>query len=156
MYIRKINTYKDKDMKQTIRLNESELKRMIAESVRRVLRESTRPRKRIGRRINEGGHLYHKDEDGKVWTNSKKTYRGVPGSVYIWHGAWNDPEVIWKGQSLNVYDIEDGMWSTYKDECEENGEQPTDNGFDAWVEAQGTDWIASQLDDLVWAAQGCP
>lgn len=34
-------------MKRTIRLRESELRRMITESVRRVLRESTRPRKRI-------------------------------------------------------------------------------------------------------------
>ena len=38
MYIRIINTYRN--MKQTIKLRESELKRMIAESVKRVLRES--------------------------------------------------------------------------------------------------------------------
>ena len=141
-YLLYINNKERKHMKRTIRLTESELRGIISECVKRAL--------------NEGGHLYHKDEDGNVWTNSKETYRGVPGSTYIWHGEWADPEVIWKGQSLNVYDIEDGMWSTYKEECEENGEQPTDNGFDAWVEAQGTDWIASQLDDLVWAAQGCP
>lgn len=94
-------------MKRTIHLKESELKRIIAESVKRVLRESTRPRKRMERRINEGGHLYHQDDDGTIYTNSKRTYRGVPGSLFIWHGAWNDPEVIWKGQSINANDVED-------------------------------------------------
>lgn len=50
-------------MKRTIRLTESELKHMISECVKRAL--------------NEGGHLYHKDENGNIMTNSKETYRGV-------------------------------------------------------------------------------
>ena len=139
MYIRQINTYKDKDMKRTIRLTESELRNMITESVKRVL--------------SEGGHLYHKDEDGKVWTNSKQTYRGVPGSVYIWHGEWSDPEILWNGVELNANDVEESLWYSYKDMCEENGEQPTDEGFEAWAE---TEDIASYLDEAAWAAQGCP
>ena len=139
MYIRQINTYKDKDMKRTIRLTESELRNMITESVKRVL--------------SEGDHLYHKDEDGKVWTNSKETYRGVPGSVYIWHGEWSDPEILWNGVELNANDVEESLWYSYKDMCEENGEQPTDEGFEAWAE---TEDIASYLDEAAWAAQGCP
>ena len=139
MYIRQINTYKDKDMKRTIRLTESELRNMITESVKRVL--------------SEGAHLYHKDEDGKVWTNSKETYRGVPGSVYIWHGEWSDPEILWNGVELNANDVEESLWYSYKDMCEENGEQPTDEGFEAWAE---TEDIASYLDEAAWAAQGCP
>lgn len=126
-------------MKRTIRLTESELKHMISECVKRAL--------------NEGGHLYHKDENGNIMTNSKETYRGVPGSTYIWHGEWSDPEVIWKGVSLNVNDIEDSLWNSYKDMCEENGEEPTEQGYEAWVENED---IASTLDELVWVAQGNP
>ena len=102
------------------------------------------------------GHIYHKDEDGNIWTNSKETYRGVPGSTFIWHGEWADPEVLWKGVELNVNDIEDGMWESYKDACEENGDKPTDDGFETWLKEMGTEYIASELDDLVWAVQGNP
>lgn len=129
-------------MKRTIRLKESELKHIISESVRRIL--------------NEGGHLYYKDEDGKVHTNSKETYRGVPGSIYISHGEWADAEILWDGVELNANDVEEGLWYSYKDDCEENGEQPTEEGYETWLEEMGTDYIASQLDDLAWAAQGCP
>lgn len=106
--------------------------------------------------IKEDGHLYHKDEDGNVWTNSKETYRGVPGSTYIWHGEWADPEVLWDGVELNVTDIEEGLWYSYKDDCEERGENPTEQGYEAWLKEMGTEYIASQLDDLAWAAQGNP
>ena len=129
-------------MKRTIRLTESELRNMISESVKKVLME--------------GGHLYYKDEDGKVHTNSKETYRGVPGSVYISHGEWADAEILWNGVELNATDVEEDLWYSYKDDCEENGEQPTEQGYEAWIEEMGTDYIASQLDDLAWAAQGCP
>lgn len=104
----------------------------------------------------EGGHLYHKGEDGKVYTNSKETYRGVPGSVFISHGEWADAEILWDGVELNANDVEEGLWYSYKDDCEENGEQPTEQGYEAWLEEMGTEYIASQLDDLAWAANGNP
>ena len=139
--------------KQVIRLTESDLHRIVKESVNKLLRENSRRKSNM---IKEGGHLYHKDEDGKVWTNSKSTYRGVPGSVYIWHGEWSDPEVLWDGVSLNANDIEDGLWYSYKDDCEERGETPTEQGYEDWLKEMGISYIASQLDDLAWAAQGCP
>ena len=123
-------------------LDENRIRKIVSNAMKRV--------------INEGGHLYYKDEDGNVHTNSKETYRGVPGSTYIWHGEWADPEVIWDGVSLNCEDIEESLWCSYKDDCEENGQEPTNEGYEAWLEEMGTDYIASQLDDLVWAAQGCP
>lgn len=126
-------------MKKLIRLTESDLHRIVKESVNKIL--------------NEGGHLYHKDEDGKVWTNSKETYRGVPGSVYIWHGEWSDPEVLWDGVELNANDIEESLRYSYKEYCDENGEEPTEDGFDEWVK---TEDIESYLDDAAWAAKGCP
>jgi hypothetical protein len=97
--------------KKIIRLTESDLHRIVKESVKRVLRENSRI-------IKEGGNLYHKDEDGNVWTNSKETYRGVPGSTYISHGEWADPEVLWDGVELNANDIEECLWYSYKDDCE--------------------------------------
>ena len=132
--------------KKIIRLTESDLHRIVKESVKRVLRENSRI-------IKEGGNLYHKDEDGNVWTNSKETYRGVPGSTYISHGEWADPEVLWNGVELNANDIEECLWYSYKDDCEERGEKPTEQGYESWLEEMGTEYIASQLDDLA-NAQG--
>lgn len=139
--------------KKLIRLTEGDLHRIVKESVNRILRENSRGESKI---IKEGGHLYHKDEDGKVWTNSKETYRGVPGSTFIWHNEWADPEVLWNGVKLNENDIEEGLWYSYEDDCEERGENPTEQGYEAWLKEMGTEYIASQLDDLAWAAQGCP
>lgn len=136
-----------------IRLTEGDLRRIVNNSVKRALRENFRRKKRL---VSEAGHLYHKDEDGNVWTNSKETYRGVPGSTYIWHGEWADPEVLWNGVELNVTDIEEGLWYYYEDDCEERGEKPTNQGYEAWLKEMGTEFIASQLDDLAWAAQGNP
>ena len=122
--------------KKLMRLTESDLQRIVKESVKRILRENSRRKSRM---IKEDGHLYHKDEDGNVWTNSKETYRGVPGSTYIWHGEWADPEVLWDGVELNVTDIEEGLWYSYKDDCEERGENPTEQGYEAWLKEMGTE-----------------
>ena len=127
-------------MRRRIRLTEGDLHRIVKESVAKLL--------------NEGGHLYHKDDDGSIWTNSKDTYRGVPGSTYIWHGEWSDPEIIWDGVELSATEVEDDLWHSYQDECEENGEEPTEDGFEAWIDEQGVEYIASRLDDAAWAAQG--
>lgn len=137
-------------MKQIIRLTEGDLHRIVRNSVNRILKEN----RRRNRMISEAGHIYHKDEDGNVWTNSKDTYRGVPGSTYIYHGEWADPEIWWKGNELNANDVEDSLWQSYKDECSENGDEPTEDGFEDWVEQQGTDYIASTLDEIDWATNG--
>ena len=137
-------------MKQIIRLTEGDLHRIIGNTVKRVLKES----RRRNRMISEAGHIYHKDEDGNVWTNSKDTYRGVPGSTYIYHGEWADPEIWWKGNELNAEDVEESLWQSYEDECSENGDEPTVDGFEDWVEQQGTDYIASTLDEIDWATNG--
>ena len=61
-----------RNRRNRIRLNESMLKRIIKESVKRVLRE--------------GGNLYWRDADGVAHTNSKTYYRGVPGALFVYHG----------------------------------------------------------------------
>ena len=82
----------------------------------------------------------------------EETYRGVPGSKFIWHGEWSDPEVLWKGISLNVNDIEDELWYSYKDDCTENNIKPTEDDFENWLKRMDTDYIASEnlKDNSVW------
>ena len=153
-----------------IRITESTLRGIVRESVKKVISETRKPRRvtlkerklnmavksALRKVLKEGGHLYWKDEDGNTHTNSKQTYRGVPGSIYIWHGEWADPEVLWDGVELNANDVEESLWYSYKDECKEMGENPTENGFESWLEEMGTEYIASTLDDCAWAANGCP
>lgn len=115
----------------TIKLNESDLKNIIFRSIKK--------------HINEGGHLYGIDSDDNIFTNSKETYRNVPGTTYIYHGEWSDPEVIYKGKELNANDIEDYLWSDFKDETGSDDESM----FDEWVENQGIDYLKSVLDDMV-------
>lgn len=104
--------------------------------------------------VSEAGHIYHKDEDGNIYTNSKDTYRGVPGSTFISHGEWSDPEILWKGSELNANEVEDYLWEDYKDACRERKEKPTEDGFEDWLDEMGTDYIASTLDEVDWAING--
>lgn len=137
--------------KKLIRLTEGDLRRIVNNSVKRALRENSRRKKRM---VSEAGHIYHKDEDGNVYTNSKETYRGVPGSTYIWHGEWSDPEILWKGSELNANDVEDTLWEDYQDACRELKEKPTEDGFEDWLDEMGTNYIASTLDEIDWSTNG--
>ena len=132
-------------MKKIIRLTEGDLHRIIENSVKKILKEN----RRRNRMISEAGHIYHKDEDGNDWANPTYLYRGVPTAIFFWNG--NLPEIFWKGSELNAEDVEDSLWQSYEDECRENGDEPTEDGFEDWVEQQGTDYIASTLDEVAMA-----
>ena len=108
-------------------------------------------RNTVSKILREGGHLYRKDAEGNVHTNSKETYRGVEGSTFIWHGEWADPTILWKGKELNGNDVEEYLFDEYKETCNETGETPTTEGFDKWAETQD---IAAALDELLWAMHG--
>lgn len=97
--------------------------------------------------ISEAGHLYGHYEDGTPFTNSKDTWRGVKGTTFISHGEWSDPEIWYKGKELNASDIEDGLWSWYEEECSENNEQPTQQGYEQWLETQD---LVGYLDDVLF------
>ena len=34
----------------------------------------------------------------------------IPGAKYYYHGDWADPEVVYKGFSLNYWDIQEGLY----------------------------------------------
>ena len=115
-----------------IRLTESKLKQIVAESVKKVLKES--------------GHLYGRYEDGTPFTNSKAKWHGVDGTVFISHGEWSDPEVWYDGEELNGNDLEDFVWEEYKIECEETGKSPSEQEFDKLP----TQWFAEKIEDYMF------
>lgn len=141
-----------RNRRNTIRLNESTLHRIIKESVKRVLME--------------GGHLYWKDKDGVAHTNSKVLYCGVPGALFVSHGEWADPEILYKGNEINYYDIEDILWDWYNEFIKYESESvkekfSKDMGVDAIPDNNdvyekfiewygGVDFVQGVLDNFVW------
>lgn len=107
-------------MKKVVRLTDKQLKNIIAESVRTVLKEEKK--------------------------NKKPTYRGVKGSVFIDHGDWSDPEIWYDGKTFNYWDVEDSLYSDYEEDCEEQGEKATSEGFDNMP----TEWFAYKLKDYAY------
>jgi len=69
----------------------------------------------------------------KAILESDNTWRGVPGTLFIWHGEWSDPEIVYNDISLNGNEIEDALWNNYVDNCKETGEKPTETGYEKWV-----------------------
>ena len=62
-----------------------------------------------------------------------KTYPdwyGIEGIGFIWHGAWSDPEIEYKGKRINSTIVEDTMWERFKEDCEEQGIDTDVNYFD--------------------------
>jgi hypothetical protein len=60
-------------------------------------------------------------------------FYGIYGIELIWHGAWGDPELIWHGKSFNYYDVENTLYSYYKEKCADAGIKVNDDNFDIWV-----------------------
>lgn len=58
---------------------------------------------------------------------------GVRGVRFIWHGAWNDPELSYKGITLNYTDVEDYFWSVFKEENPGMSGKELDENFPAWL-----------------------
>lgn len=60
-------------------------------------------------------------------------FYGIYGIEMVWHGSWADPELIWHNKSFNYFDVENTLYSYYKEDCGENGETVNDDVFGAWV-----------------------
>lgn len=43
-------------------------------------------------------------------------YRGIKDIEFIWHGSTADPELSYKGMTVNYYDVEDTIWEEYKED----------------------------------------
>lgn len=90
-------------------------------------------RRSLKKKLNEAGNIFGHNEDGTVFTNARDTWRNVEGSTFIWHGEWSDPEVYWQGNLYNAEDLDEYLWSIYKEDCQENGQEPTLDDFEDWV-----------------------
>ena len=60
-------------------------------------------------------------------------YCGIPDIGILWHGEWADPEIVFDGQTCDYYELEDGLWERYAEECRENGKTADVDRFPAWV-----------------------
>ena len=97
--------------------------------------------------VNEGEIASEAMKKRKSRAHSKdaeKWWFDIPGAKFIYHGDWNDPEVDYKGVSLNYYDIEMGLLDIYRDE---HPEDKNDKGFDKWM-ADNREEIRSELELL--------
>ena len=63
----------------------------------------------------------------------KSWFYGIYGIEVIWHGEWADPELIWHKKPFNYYDVENALWSYYKEECDDLNIPIIEDNFDKWV-----------------------
>lgn len=68
---------------------------------------------------------------------------------------YSDGFVCYHGYEYDVRDFEDPMWDDYNEYCEEEGIEPTDDGFDQYI-SDNTDQIYEYLDNLEEAHAGTP
>lgn len=61
---------------------------------------------------------------------SSKTWYGVPGTKWIWHGEWADPEVEYDDETINANELENFAWGIYVKDCEAEGKKPSEDEFD--------------------------
>lgn len=109
-------------MKRRIKLTESDLHRVIKESVKKILKEhDLMPG-------DNGG--YYSDSD--FFNSENYTWRGVVGTKLIWHGEWSDYEVVYKGEVINGNELDNYAWSCYKEEFNSSSESEFDNLPSDW------------------------
>lgn len=91
-----------------IRLTESQVNRVITETVSRILSENLF-------RGNSG--------TGKPWRN-------VPGTEMMTGGAFFNPTVSYNGQEVDFHDLEEYLWNAYVALCRKKGIEPDESKFD--------------------------
>lgn len=60
----------------------------------------------------------------------------------------DDPTIFYNGKYYNYYDIEDTLWSFYKEDCEDDGVVPDEDDFENWVAAH-PEYVYDVLDSAV-------
>ena len=112
---------------------------LVNRSVRMNEAKKTMNRKR---RINENSMWRRIDESKKKHVSKEEdNWYGIKGATFIYHGDWSDPEVEYKGVSLNYWAIQDGLWEVFKDENPEG----TEKEFDKWMETHPEE-VKSELE----------
>ena len=74
----------------------------------------------------------------------KEWYCGIEGITFIWHGAWNDPEIGYKGYAFNEPTFTDGLYAEFH---EETGIDGFDE-FGVWLK-DNSDLLTDTLDQAI-------
>lgn len=82
---------------------------------------------------------------------------GCPDVEFFWNGPVSDPEIGYKGNVYNYYDVEEYLWSSFKDDVDSGNykvskKQRKDeyamlDAFDKWCE-EHRDYVYGALEDL--------
>ena len=162
-YLRQLGVYYyDYNMKnQPIAIEESVLRdmvgRMIKESVRRINEAQYVAQQQ--QNVVNGAYIRKLVKEGirrvvkEVIEEQDQTWRGVPGTRFIWHGEWSDPEIEYKGQLINANEVEDALWNNYIQELKQAnfGTEGYDEAFEDWLNRQGPITLTCALDDMLAA-----
>ncbi len=76
--------------------------------------------------VNDIRKAVFESEDDNTWL-------GIPGTRYLWHGEWADPEIIYKDISFDEATIIDDLSYTYGNEHPEDN---SEEGFDDWLKTE--------------------
>lgn len=83
----------------------------------------------------------------------KDCFYGIYPVRFVWHGEYNDPEIIYKKHSFNYWEIEDLFYEIWKGEPEHltanlTDETTVDKEFSEWMYKNGK-WVKDYLNDLI-------
>lgn len=82
----------------------------------------------------------------------ESTFRGVEGTEFIWHGEWSDPEIEYKDEVFNYWDVEDALWTDFKDAIEQ-GEIKADEDDEEAFNKFCQEHAPAMLDDWIYAKE---
>lgn len=72
-------------------------------------------------------------------------FYGIKDLYFIWNGTDRDPQIEYQGKRYNYYQIENDLWISFKEYCQETGLDPeTDENFRQYVQEQA-DYIKNDL-----------
>lgn len=74
-------------------------------------------------------------------------FYGIEGVYFIYHNEWADPEIEYKGNRYNYYDLEDMLCSIWEEEVAEGD---CKQSFDDYVRSD-PDMVYGCLDDMEFA-----
>lgn len=64
---------------------------------------------------------------------------GIEGIKFIWINTQSDPLIEYKGKRCSCYIVEDTMWERYREECELDGVETTEDGFKEYMQNNSSD-----------------
>ena len=82
-------------------------------------------------------------------------FLGIKGIEYIWHGEWATPEVIYKGRSFSVWDVQEEVEDAYDIRVKDGEIRPYKGGWQEWG-SKNPKIVKALLDDWVWLGIGKP